>query len=121
MTRFVVCFCVVIIYLHFSIPKDLERPWESFDYSYCAFIWQVLHSGEGPIHAVKWRSSLVAWANDTGVKVYDAANDQRITFIERPRGIPRPELLLPHIVWQVSFVTLMQLTSTNHIHGLYLF
>ncbi|KAL3335965.1 hypothetical protein AABB24_031943 [Solanum stoloniferum] len=61
---------------------------------------QVLHSGEGPIHAVKWRTSLVAWANDTGVKVYDASNDQRVTFIERPRGIPRPELLLPHIVWQ---------------------
>ncbi|CAL5426427.1 unnamed protein product [Camellia sinensis] len=61
---------------------------------------QVLHSGEGPIHAVKWRTSLIAWANDAGVKVYDTANDQRITFIERPRGIPRPELLLPHIVWQ---------------------
>ncbi|CAI9778370.1 unnamed protein product [Fraxinus pennsylvanica] len=61
---------------------------------------QVLHSGEGPIHVVKWRSSLIAWANDAGVKVYDAANDQRITFIERPRGSPRPELLLPHLVWQ---------------------
>ncbi|KAF3455143.1 hypothetical protein FNV43_RR05591 [Rhamnella rubrinervis] len=61
---------------------------------------QVLHSGEGPIHAVKWRTSLVAWANDAGVKVYDAANDQRITFIERPRGSPRPELLRPHLVWQ---------------------
>ncbi|KAF5744798.1 hypothetical protein HS088_TW07G00378 [Tripterygium wilfordii] len=61
---------------------------------------QVLHSGEGPIHAVKWRTSLIAWANDAGVKVYDAANDQRITFIERPRGSPRPELLLPHLVWQ---------------------
>ncbi|CAL1378642.1 unnamed protein product [Linum trigynum] len=61
---------------------------------------QVLHSGEGPIHAVKWRTNLIAWANDTGVKVYDAANDQRITFIERPRGSPRPELLLPHLVWQ---------------------
>lgn len=61
---------------------------------------QVLHSGEGPIHAVKWRSSLIAWANDAGVKVYDAANDQRITFIERPRGSPRPELLRPHLVWQ---------------------
>ncbi|KAG8371237.1 hypothetical protein BUALT_Bualt13G0066800 [Buddleja alternifolia] len=61
---------------------------------------QVLHSGEGPIHAVKWRNTLIAWANDTGVKVYDAANDQRITFIERPRGSPRPELLLPHLVWQ---------------------
>ncbi|XP_051120523.1 vacuolar protein sorting-associated protein 41 homolog [Andrographis paniculata] len=61
---------------------------------------QVLHSGEGPIHSVKWRSSLIAWANDAGVKVYDAVNDQRITFIERPRGSPRPELLLPHLVWQ---------------------
>ncbi|OVA17911.1 Clathrin [Macleaya cordata] len=61
---------------------------------------QVLHSGEGPIHAVKWRTSLIAWANDVGVKVYDTANDQRITFIERPRGTPRPELLLPHLVWQ---------------------
>ncbi|CAA2955632.1 vacuolar sorting-associated 41 homolog [Olea europaea subsp. europaea] len=61
---------------------------------------QVLHSGEGPIHVVKWRTSLIAWANDAGVKVYDAANDQRITFIERPRGSPRPELLLPHLVWQ---------------------
>ncbi|OMO90342.1 hypothetical protein COLO4_19230 [Corchorus olitorius] len=61
---------------------------------------QVLHSGEGPIHAVKWRTSLIAWANDAGVKVYDAANDQRITFIERPRGSPRPEILVPHLVWQ---------------------
>ncbi|KAA3455516.1 vacuolar protein sorting-associated protein 41-like protein isoform X2 [Gossypium australe] len=61
---------------------------------------QVLHSGEGPIHAVKWRTSLIAWANDAGVKVYDAANDQRITFIERPRGTPHPEILLPHLVWQ---------------------
>ncbi|XP_044504927.1 vacuolar protein sorting-associated protein 41 homolog [Mangifera indica] len=61
---------------------------------------QVLHSGEGPIHAVKWRTSLIAWANDAGVKVYDVANDQRITYIERPRGSPRPEILLPHLVWQ---------------------
>ncbi|KAH1220626.1 Vacuolar protein sorting-associated protein 41 [Glycine max] len=62
---------------------------------------QVLHSGEGSIHAVKWRASLVAWVNDAGVKVYDTANDQRITFIEKPRGSPRPELLLPHLVWQL--------------------
>lgn len=99
--------------------KNLTIPGESSDHSYCTSICQVLHSGEGPIHAVKWRTGLVAWANDTGVKVYDACNDQRITFIERPRGIPRPELLLPHIVWQVGFVTLMQLMITNHICGLY--
>ncbi|CAL9151796.1 unnamed protein product [Musa hybrid cultivar] len=61
---------------------------------------QVLHDGEGPIHAVKWRTNLIAWANDAGVKIYDMANNQRISFIERPRGSPRPELLLPHLVWQ---------------------
>ncbi|KAK1303126.1 hypothetical protein QJS10_CPB11g02298 [Acorus calamus] len=61
---------------------------------------QVLHSGEGPIQAVKWRTSLVAWANDAGVKVYDVANNQRLTFIERPQRSPRPELLLPQLVWQ---------------------
>ncbi|XP_047317106.1 vacuolar protein sorting-associated protein 41 homolog [Impatiens glandulifera] len=61
---------------------------------------QILHSGEGPIHAVKWRASLIAWANDAGVKIYDASNDQRITFIERPQESRHPELLLPHLVWQ---------------------
>ncbi|KAL1826660.1 hypothetical protein ACET3Z_005072 [Daucus carota] len=61
---------------------------------------QILHSAEGPIHAVKWRTNLIAWANDTGVKVYDSANNQRITFIERPQGSPFPEILFPHLVWQ---------------------
>ncbi|KAK9689968.1 hypothetical protein RND81_09G094900 [Saponaria officinalis] len=61
---------------------------------------QILHSGEGPIHAVAWRNNLIAWANDAGVKVYDTAYSQRVTFIERPRGSPHPELLLPHLVWQ---------------------
>ncbi|XP_073102739.1 vacuolar protein sorting-associated protein 41 homolog isoform X3 [Elaeis guineensis] len=69
---------------------------------------QVLHDGEGSIHAAKWRTSLIAWANDAGVKVYDMANNQCITFIERARGSPRPELLLPHLVWQK---TLMQGTA----------
>ncbi|XP_004250993.1 vacuolar protein sorting-associated protein 41 homolog [Solanum lycopersicum] len=87
---------------------------------------QVLHSGEGPVHAVKWRTSLIAWANDAGVKVYDAANDQRITFIERPRGSPHPELLVPHIVWQddtvlvVGWGTSVKIASikTNQNKGL---
>ncbi|KAL3690864.1 hypothetical protein R1sor_004515 [Riccia sorocarpa] len=61
---------------------------------------QVLHSGEGPVHAVKWRTSVIAWANDTGVKLYDTATHQRITFIERPKDSPRAELLRPHLIWQ---------------------
>jgi hypothetical protein len=50
------------------------------------------------VHAVKWRTSLIAWANDAGVKVYDTASNQRITFIER---VPRANLLRPTLVWQV--------------------
>jgi hypothetical protein len=59
---------------------------------------QVLHSGEGTVHVVKWRTSLIAWANDAGVKVYDTASYQRITFIER---VARGSLLRPQLVWQV--------------------
>lgn len=54
------------------------------------------------MHAVKWRTSLIAWANDAGVKVYDTAMYQRISFIERPRGSPPAELMRPHLVWQVN-------------------
>ncbi|XP_051220094.1 vacuolar protein sorting-associated protein 41 homolog isoform X1 [Lolium perenne] len=61
---------------------------------------KVLREGEGPIHSMKWRADLLAWANDAGVKVHDMKTDRGIAFIERPKGIPRPEVLLPHLVWQ---------------------
>eukprot|EP00250_Pteridium_aquilinum_P016332 c23054_g2_i1 orf=454-3357(-) len=61
---------------------------------------QILHSQEGPIHAARWRTSLIAWANDVGVKIYDTASNQRLTYIERPLGSPRAELIRPHLVWQ---------------------
>ncbi|GJN01348.1 hypothetical protein PR202_ga18609 [Eleusine coracana subsp. coracana] len=61
---------------------------------------KVLRDGEGPIHAMKWRTDLLAWANDAGVKVHDMKTDKGIAFIERPKGIPRPEFLVPHLVWQ---------------------
>ncbi|KAH7276323.1 hypothetical protein KP509_39G002800 [Ceratopteris richardii] len=61
---------------------------------------QILHSQEGPIHAIKWRTSLIAWANDVGVKIYDTASNQRLTYIKRPQDSPRAELIRPHLVWQ---------------------
>uniref|UniRef100_A0A0D9XYG1 Vacuolar protein sorting-associated protein 41 homolog n=2 Tax=Leersia perrieri TaxID=77586 RepID=A0A0D9XYG1_9ORYZ len=61
---------------------------------------KVLRDGEGPIHSMKWRTDLLAWANDVGVKVHDMKTDKGIAFIERPKGIPRPEFLLPQLVWQ---------------------
>ncbi|XP_078448521.1 vacuolar protein sorting 41 [Wolffia australiana] len=71
----------------------------------CAKTWlgyrdKILHYGEGPIHAVKWRTTLIAWANDTGVKIYDMGNDQRIAFIEKPRGNPLVDMSLPLLIWQ---------------------
>ena len=61
---------------------------------------KVLHSGEGPIHAVAWADSLLAWGNDAGVKVYDNATGQRITYIDRPKGGPRTQSAPCHLVWE---------------------
>ena len=59
----------------------------------------VLHSGEGTVHSVRWSGNLIAWANDLGVKIYDAAAHARLTFIDRPKGSPRADAFRPHLVW----------------------
>eukprot|EP01120_Amphizonella_sp_Union-15-10_P003630 TRINITY_DN1403_c0_g1_i1.p1 TRINITY_DN1403_c0_g1~~TRINITY_DN1403_c0_g1_i1.p1 ORF type:complete len:882 (-),score=190.64 TRINITY_DN1403_c0_g1_i1:13-2658(-) len=60
----------------------------------------ILHSGEGPIYTVKWCGSLIAWANDIGVKIYDCETQERITYIDRPRGSPRPDLYRCILCWE---------------------
>ena len=63
----------------------------------------VIHAGEGPIGAVKWRRELLAWANDSGVKIYDVNTSERITHIARAaHGAPPPppaELHKCHLCW----------------------
>lgn len=44
----------------------------------------IIHSGEGCIFSVKWNGSLIAWANELGVKIYDCDRQKRISFIPRP-------------------------------------
>lgn len=44
----------------------------------------ILHEKEGPVTATAWRGSLLAWANDKGIKVLDVDADERISFVERP-------------------------------------
>jgi hypothetical protein len=62
----------------------------------------ILHSGEGPIQAIKWSGTLIAWANDLGVKVHDTSVHQRIAYIERPRSRWGPCMLLrPRTRWLV--------------------
>eukprot|EP01113_Clastostelium_recurvatum_P018176 TRINITY_DN2143_c0_g1_i1.p1 TRINITY_DN2143_c0_g1~~TRINITY_DN2143_c0_g1_i1.p1 ORF type:complete len:931 (-),score=291.81 TRINITY_DN2143_c0_g1_i1:56-2848(-) len=60
----------------------------------------VLHSGEGPIHAIRWRGTLIAWANDIGVKIFDCTTNQRITYIDRPKGSPRADMYRCHLCWE---------------------
>ncbi|GJJ10532.1 hypothetical protein Clacol_004759 [Clathrus columnatus] len=61
---------------------------------------RVLHSGEGPIWTSKWQGNLIAWANDLGVKIYDQEYQARITYIDRPKGSPRPDLFKCSLSWQ---------------------
>lgn len=60
----------------------------------------VLHSGEGPIYAIKWCGNLIAWSNDLGVKIYDTTTEQRITFIDRPGSSPRADLFKCRLCWR---------------------
>lgn len=60
----------------------------------------LLHTGEGPIYAISWRASLIAWANDAGVKIYDTQSQARITYIDRPADSPRAELFRCNLHWQ---------------------
>lgn len=86
---------------------------------------KLIHEGEGPIRACAWLSSqsgsgapttssasastgasglaagtLVAWANDAGVKVYDHERDERICFVEAPPDTPHPDICPPRLVWE---------------------
>lgn len=60
----------------------------------------ILHEGEGPIWTTKWRGNFVAWTNDKGVRIYDVANKQRITFISPPEDKPRADLFRCTLYWQ---------------------
>ena len=65
----------------------------------------ILHSGEGPIQAIKWAGTLIAWANDLGVKVHDTSVHQRIAYIERPHArsaAGSSSLLMPTALMQLA-------------------
>lgn len=74
-----------------------------------------IHEGEGPVHVIRWKDGLVAWANDWGVKVYDADKDQRVTYIERPANCPPMELCRCHLEWQTSNVLIVGWAHTLRV------
>ncbi|GAA6038514.1 hypothetical protein JCM8097_004607 [Rhodosporidiobolus ruineniae] len=59
-----------------------------------------LYSGEGPVWAAEWRGTFIAWASDAGVRIYDTASSQRITFISRPDDAPRADLYKCSLHWK---------------------
>ncbi|KAI8920586.1 hypothetical protein BC831DRAFT_515430 [Entophlyctis helioformis] len=59
----------------------------------------VLHSGEGPIFHITWRGTYIAWANESGVAVYDTATSQRFGKVERSLDSPRADLFRCSICW----------------------
>uniref|UniRef100_K3WSM7 RING-type domain-containing protein n=1 Tax=Globisporangium ultimum (strain ATCC 200006 / CBS 805.95 / DAOM BR144) TaxID=431595 RepID=K3WSM7_GLOUD len=74
-----------------------------------------IHEGEGPVHAIRWKDGLIAWANDWGVKVYDAEKDQRVTYIERPPNCPPMELCRCHLEWQTNSVLIVGWAHTLRV------
>lgn len=62
----------------------------------------VLHSGEGPIWSTQWRRNYIAWANDSGVRIYDTHTSTRIASIPRPENSPRADLYPCYLLWQTD-------------------
>jgi hypothetical protein len=49
---------------------------------------------------IKWRGIFIAWANDLGVKLFDTSTQQRISYIDRPKGSPRPDMFRCRLAWK---------------------
>ena len=63
----------------------------------------VINRGEesdGPIWLTRWRGDRIAWANDTGIKLYDCASQMRFAHIDRPPESPRADLFKCTLCWQ---------------------
>ncbi|KAG8903108.1 Vacuolar protein sorting-associated protein 41 [Tulasnella sp. 403] len=58
-----------------------------------------LHSNEGPIWTIQWQSNFIAWANDSGVRILDVREKDRISTILRPENSPRADLFKCSLRW----------------------
>lgn len=45
-----------------------------------------LFRGQGPIHRARLSGTLLAWATNTGLRVYDTATNQRLAKLPSPKG-----------------------------------
>lgn len=61
---------------------------------------KVLHEGEGLIAALAWEGSLIAWANEAGVKVMDLEREEPVCFVAAPPDVPPPDVCPCRLVWE---------------------
>ena len=62
----------------------------------------VVHSGEGAVQTIACCGPMLAWANELGVKVYDAQHAKRVSYVERPSGAPGSSAFRCHLRWESS-------------------
>lgn len=67
----------------------------------------VLHEGEGSIRTIKWRSTFIAWADNSEVKMFDMNSQRVITHIKREPGNYRPELYRCCLCWRDDITLLI--------------
>jgi hypothetical protein len=63
----------------------------------------IINRGEesdGPIWLTRWRGDRIAWANDTGIKLYDCTTQMQFAHIDRPPESPRADLFKCTLCWQ---------------------
>lgn len=59
------------------------------------------------IEAVAWRGTVIAWADDTGIKLLDVESGKRIAHVDRPSGaraalFPSVGVLRCHLTWETE-------------------
>lgn len=61
---------------------------------------KLLHEGEGVVIAAAWEGSLLAWANEAGVKVMDIEREEPVCFVPVPPGVPPLDACPCRLVWE---------------------
>lgn len=59
----------------------------------------IIHKNEGTIYAIKWFKNLIAWANDQGVKIYNVQDNEKLSYIPRPKGSENCGICRCNLVW----------------------
>jgi hypothetical protein len=62
-------------------------------------IQKILSTGDGPIWTIRWTGDIIAWAVDTGVRLYSVGKGEKIAFIQRDRESPRADLFACSLTW----------------------